>query len=426
MRRLSPFFVLYLCLMTMLTLGEGGALALFVKQVGAEKLPLYYGITAPITFAIVVFYIWFAERLANTTLFRLILYMSLLLFGVGALLIYGRTYWDNILHFHLINELAYGSLIVGRELSFSLILIHFGSYLQDFFKRDELIRYTSFIYSGGRFGGILGGGIVLLLSSGVGLLHFIDLYFVLGLTCFVLLAIISHHRKPKGLIADQKILIQQQEQDAGPTEISAPTMQSFWEYFKQSKLFLWVSMSTFFFILCRWALNFEYNRFFESYFPTAEAMGRFLGTYTMVAMAVGIVIQLLVIHRILDKLGVGKTFLTYGFVVLTGFMGFLVFPSIVTAVACRFIESELRLSYRNPVSILISNSFDRLHRKRARAFSLGLIIPLATLVASGLLLYLHSIPILLVIFQGAIVLLHLWSVYGTVHAYQVAEEDERE
>ena len=58
---------------------------------------------------------------------------------------------------------------------------------------------------------------------------------------------------------------------------------------------------------------------------------------------------------------------------------------LAVAVFARLVETELRFGLRNPIVQLITNKYSKLLRVRVRAWSLGAIVPLSTLVSSLLL-----------------------------------------
>src|SRR5439155_8676196 len=62
----------------------------------------------------------------------------------------------------------YGALLVTREVAFTLVLMHFGTYLQDYFSRDQLDRVLPVVYAGGRVGGLAGGAMLQWLSRPLG------------------------------------------------------------------------------------------------------------------------------------------------------------------------------------------------------------------------------------------------------------------
>jgi hypothetical protein len=139
------------------------------------------------------------------------------------------------------------------------------------------------------------------------------------------------------------------------------------------------------FMACRWMLNYQYSHFFDGHFDTALEMAQFLGRYTQIALAVSLVLQVFVVNRLIARFGVGRAHLIY-----TGFMGatmcFNLLPmTLPMAVFSRFVETELRFGLRNPTMQLLTNQFSRALRTRVRAWTMGVLVPVSTIAASGLI-----------------------------------------
>src|SRR2546421_237459 len=83
--------------------------------------------------------------------------------------------------------LLFGVLFVTREIAFTLVLMHFGTYLQDYFTRSELNRVLPVIYGGGRVGGIAGGWLLEHLSGTLGPLNVVPVFLGLCLACMAFL-----------------------------------------------------------------------------------------------------------------------------------------------------------------------------------------------------------------------------------------------
>ncbi|MEZ4575805.1 MAG: hypothetical protein R2857_12960 [Vampirovibrionales bacterium] len=139
------------------------------------------------------------------------------------------------------------------------------------------------------------------------------------------------------------------------------------------------------FIITRWFLNFEYNQFFGAHFTSAADYSRYLGWYTMAGMAVSLAVQLLFLNRWVARVGLGWCFSAYHMVLVAVVAAQLVRPSLLTATLARFVETDLRMGMRNPLNMMISNEFNRAWRPKVRTLSHGLAVPVATLVASGML-----------------------------------------
>jgi ATP/ADP translocase len=398
--RLRPFFLLYLLLFAALTLADGLGLSLFVQEVGAQHLPKAYAVIAVVNFLLVVWYFLRAGEAGDTLVFVLIIAGSLTLFLLSwfcARFLGARTF-------------AYGLLFVTREISLTMILLHFGTYLQDYFTRDEMNRVLAVIYAGGRVGGILGAVALENLSEPVGLM---DLVGGVALLCGLGLLMVGHIARwssPVPASADRP-------KDPAPTaagrtsaeEAARTSVPGFFRYVWTSRLLFWITGTSLFFMVCRWILNYQYSTFFDQYFaqlkfealleeffrgfseePTgreAEAMdmAQFLGRYTQIALAGSLVLQLFVVGRMVTWVGVRGTHLAYSFLVVAALACNLFPMTLAVAVFCRLVETELRFSLRNPVMQLITNQFSKPVRVRVRAWTLGMLIPVSTLAASALL-----------------------------------------
>ncbi len=361
-RRLAPYFGLYFAVFLMLAISDGVSLSLFVQRMGAERLPFYYGVTAVMNMAVMGVYLVLIARLSNLAMFRLILILTMLTFlgvwlAVGAA---GDTYHHPV----------YGLLFASREIAFTLVLMHFGTFLQDYFTRSELDRMLPIIYTGGRLGGMAGGALLGFFGQILGMLNFLPLAAGMAGLCLYLL------RRMETL----------------PFAPDTPTgngpenrWANLWPQMLRSRLMIWFFLSTFIFIICRWILNFEYNRYFENHFADADQMGVFLGWYMTAAMAVSLIVQLFFVNRLTAAIGLRGCLLLYTLLMAGTLSVNLLPPVLAIAVFSRFIETEFRIGFRNPIAMLITNRFEKAWRKQARAISMGMVIPLGTLVTSILL-----------------------------------------
>src|SRR5439155_9397801 len=105
----------------------GVALALFVKRVGSAALPGSYAAVAAANLVFIGTYAAFADRLGGPRTFALILGPTAAVFAAGWAAVRFAGGGDGWLT----------ALFVTREVAFTLVLMHFGTYLQDYFTRDE-------------------------------------------------------------------------------------------------------------------------------------------------------------------------------------------------------------------------------------------------------------------------------------------------
>src|SRR5437660_12446261 len=89
LRRLLPFFGLYLLLFAAFALADGLALTLFVKDVGGRALPGAYAVVALANLIVIGLYIAAAERFRSAAVFRMILAGNILVFGAAWIALHG-------------------------------------------------------------------------------------------------------------------------------------------------------------------------------------------------------------------------------------------------------------------------------------------------------------------------------------------------
>lgn len=383
--RLAPFFGLYVLLFAALTLADGLSLALFVQQVGAAQLPMFYGLTALANVVLIGAYLCCADRVSSPRMFAaIILGMSLLFFTCWVALRWfdGGAAWR-------------GLLFIGRETAYTLILLHFGTYLQDYFSRQELVRVLPVVYAGGRLGGIAGGWLLDRLSGWLPIYDLLLVMSALGLAALAVSVVTALRRErfdlPDDLLSDRGLAPPRSGNHSDIETAACHSVRGFVRFVRVSPLMFWITVTSFVFMLCRWMLNFQYNRFFELHFTDDVTMAQFLGRYTQVALTLSLVIQLVLLSRLVQWLGIKGVHLLYGVLLCGGLLLNLQPLTLAGAVYSRLVESELRFALRNPAAQLMTNLFSKRLRTRARSWTFGVLTPAATFSASMLLVALQRI-----------------------------------
>jgi ATP/ADP translocase len=378
LKRLLPFFALYFLVFCLLSMADGLSLALFVKRVGAASLPRYYALTAALNLAMIAVYVARAERFGSTKTFQLILAMTGATF-LGA--------WLSIEGFAGEAGRAYGLLFAAREVAYTLLVMHFGTFLQDYFTRVELNRVLMIVYAGGRFGGIAGGLALELIATHLGLSN--ALLACIGLSVITMVGVtftrraLSHVESPEDERSDAGLV---QGEDAESLERGAlRSIRGFLTFALRSPLVRWTSISSLVFMGARWVLNYQYNSYFELHFASDVELAAFMGRYTMIALTVSLVLQLFVMSRLVAAIGLKASNLVYAVLVSVSLGANAIHMGFGQAIASRALETELRFGMRNPVNQLIVNKLSKPLRVRVRAWSLGVLIPVATLMTSGAL-----------------------------------------
>jgi len=382
--RAAPFFLVYLLLFTALTIADGVAVSLFASRIGADRLPGWYSITAVLSLVMITAYLTQATRHSGGRVFGWILAAI----GVMLMTAWGAYRWRG-------GTAPLGMLFVTREIAMTMVLMHFGTFLQDYFLRSELNRILPIIYAGGRVGGIVGGGMLSWLSERIGTIQLVPVVVALMAAAWaailwigVFVAMRDEDDAPRGSGGQESGGGVVGQTVANQEPVVPSRMMSVRHFLGQvvsNPLLRWLTATTILFITCRWFLAYQYTSFFEKHFEDDVALAGFLGRYTQVALCVSLVLQLFVINRLVGWLGVSTTHTVYSVMVLGGLWGNLLFIGLPMAMASRFVESELRFGLRNPVNQMMVNRFTKKMRIVVRGWSLGWLIPAGTLIASAMI-----------------------------------------
>ena len=371
-RRTIAFGLLYFAIFSALTLLDGVAISMFVKRVGAEELPQYFGVIAIANLVAVGLYVPFAERFSSVRVF-VGLAAGLSLSCLGA-------WWC------LTDESAstafYGSLYAAREVFQALFLLHFGTFLQRFFSRKQLKQVMPLVYAGGRVGGMAGGAVLTHAGASLGLVNLLLVAAVVALWVAGGAVALSLRFRPADDARDDEAST---ALDARAQEFDRRARESargFFDALRRSPLLLWHSISGVAYIGCRYVLAFQYSTFFEGHFADEVELAAFLGVYAQVALGASLVLQLFLVTRLVRWVGLRGTQFGYAVCVMAALGLSAVHPTLAVAVFGRFVEQELRLGLRNPTNQLVLNFLSRPLRVRMRCWNAGVVTPVATMATS--------------------------------------------
>jgi len=364
--KLAFLWLLYLLFTAAYQLGDGINQTLFLKRVGVQFLPYMFALKAVLDVAVAVAYVPLAARLGNSRTLKLIL----LLAGVGALALwfptrqgYGFSY-----------PLLYGFV----EAVGTLIKIHWGVLLLDCYSQQAARRAFPLVYTGARVGAMAGGMILGPLARPLGLPNLLTICGGLYLATAALALRVDGYLQPRREDEHQRSLAR--ESAAGrvihlrqglSVGLRLPLLRA-------------IALSTAAMVLCRYGLRYIYSATFASAFGEAE-LAAFYGLYMAVANGASILVQGLVTSRLLIHAGVTVTNLIYALCVLGVYLTLGAWQGLAVAVVARLMENELKAAIKTPLSNLFYGALPPQQRAAGRAFNLGLVVPLFTVVASLIL-----------------------------------------
>lgn len=357
--RLVPFFVLYAVLFTALTMADGLALTLFLGRVGADRLPLCYGLTAIGSMVAVGGSIRLARHRSVPGVFQTIL------MGGGCVFLIAWAAGLGLLG-DAPRLAAPAVFFATREVVLVMVLAHFGTFLQEYFTRVELNRILPIVYAGGRFGGLVGGGALEHLGPALGVLQLAPLVSTLMFAGALAVTTLARRLPPA----------------PDDTIATTPDPANTSGGLTRSSLFRWLVISSGLFMMIRWFLNYEYNHFFDHHFTSEAELAAFLGRYTQWALLASFVVQLLIVNRLVRFVGLRGAIGVTVLLLLLGMGRNLWELTLLAAVWSRLLESELRFGLRNPINQLVTNQFSRADRLRVRAWTIGALNPVAALIGS--------------------------------------------
>ncbi|MFQ5894457.1 MAG: Npt1/Npt2 family nucleotide transporter [Nitrospinota bacterium] len=374
--RLGLHFSLYFLLGVQFVLGLSTSESLFLAEVGPRFLPYMYILNAFLVIAVSSVYVMFADKVENGPLFVGVLACFLLaLLGVRLLIALGIAAYGI--------PLAY-PLLYSLYVAFTAIVVtHFGAFLSDYYDTLESKRLFPLIYSGARFGGILGGlslPVALRLVGGADNLLLLWMGFLLAAMGVVVVA----ERRSAGRKLTQR---------PKGKKVKGGKLDNIAEGFRflSTSPYLRVfALFTFLLVLMRYLLDYQYSVIFRQTFPAKDELAAFYGLFGGVGSALAMVIQIFFTPRLIQRFGVGTANLVYPFTTALSFLALTAHFGFYSAILGRFNKTSLQESIRNPLNTLMYNAIPANIRGRTRAFTAGFVVPAASVLAGLTLLPFRS------------------------------------
>ena len=356
--------LLYGCVGGAVAVGDATVQSVFVARAGADALPhvlLARALISPLL-------AWLYARLARPRSAEGVM--------IGVTLLAGAA------------EIGCRFLMLGHEtgplLSYvihdalgSVVTVHWGVYLLSRLPGDGALRGAPAIYAAARLGAALAGAALAPLVSvqavPIGMFLAGALYLGAGVTA----RFVSHEaegaRPSEPTDETRAHVAPTDEEDVRPSV--RPERQRGLRMLLESPLLAALAASTAVMVAVRFALRYQQQSMLEA-LPEAE-LATLLAYYTIAANVLGGVLQVLLLGRVLRRLGLGATNGIYAIFALAT-QAFLVFvPGVPSALVARFTDNELKHSLKTPLSTLFYDAFAPSDRGAARALVLGVVSPVA-------------------------------------------------
>ncbi len=370
-------FFFYFLSGTQFVVGISVSESLFLREIGFQYLPYMYIFNAAVVMAISTFYVSFADRIDNAKLFVLILSLYLVII----LTVRGLIFLD--IRF-LGVKIAY-PLLHATYVSFvAMVVTHFGAFIADYYDTLESKRLYPLIYSGARIGGILCGLGLPFIVGAVGGSNNLIFFWAASMGASMLIVGVIRARfvplteaaaRPRG----KKLKVS-----------TAENMREGLRYIRQSRFLQVFAIFTLALIILRYFMEFEYSIIFQATFPEKDRLTAFYGVFAGVASIFALGIQLFLTPRLIQKLGVGLSNIVYPFSTAASFLALALSFSFLPALYMRFNKTSLQESLRNPLHNLLYNAVPLNLRGRSRAFIVGFVGPLGSVIGGLILIVSRS------------------------------------
>jgi hypothetical protein len=361
-KSLLPFAVLYFFLFTILTLADGLSTALFLSKLGPDYIARVYVSSACLNFIFIAIYVRIVESFSSALILRVI---------VAALMLsYLPLPWMSTSENLLILLYPYAL----REVFYTLVLIHFGNFITDYFSREELVRVLPLSYSGGRLGGLLGAALLSTLPVILPVEYLSFAIAILALFSIGCMFFIDRHHT-------STLTTTNNSQENGPQ-----ASNSILANFKTNPYLRYLVIMSFSFMLLRWLTQYLHFVATHQFYTSKEDIALFIGHYTLISVSLAFFFQLLLFNRLVKRVGLRVSHSIYNLLLLScPIFAMFFFGQFWLLIWMRFIENEFRFSLRNPLTQLFINRLNSPLRRRTRAITMGLINPIGVLTASALI-----------------------------------------
>jgi HEAT repeat protein/CRP-like cAMP-binding protein len=402
-----------------LTWGETIADALFLSRLGVENLPVLFVLEAVITIIALAIFSAFADRIRDD-----VLLIAILLLGALSVLL------SRILAGIGQESLAFPMLYLASRVIRDVFNVQFWTYVNGFYDTRSAKRIIPVIATAARIAGAIAGLSMPIITSLFS--QAVDVSFA-WISTLILMAIMVWSM-PR-LLRDQAPSPASRASQKQGSGIGAylNNIREGYGFVAKSPFLRWMAASTLLLIVLTTLITFQGSAIFVAELKDEKVIADYLGTLTGITNLVMLPIQLFLLGRLVQRLGLGTANLIYPLSLL-GICGSLIlFPrALFSAAAQHFARTTYRTAFRNTLDNLMYNAVPLRVKGRARAFIGGLVMPIGTIIGGGLLLLrplLPQIPWLLPTLIGAFALAYAFSAFVLRRQYaralvsMLAQED---
>ena len=356
--------VLYLAVGLGMAIGRSSSDALLFKRFGVEYLPHMLFLTSVLLVIFSAAYAEFTDRMHPARMFKYVVSLT----GIFLLATWGAMQGGD-------GKIAFAVYFLGYGVISEILVVHFNLYVSGFLDISQSKRLSPLINASSRLGGVVGGVSIGLLSSRFPTEHMALVWVLTLVVAFLLIA--AYHRgeqRPRTKIRSLK-------KQAKPF---AQIREGF-EFARHSSLLQIAGLGLFAMIVLISVQDYLVSTILTRHFRDERDLAAFFGWFFAFTNFMVLLLQMLVANRLLHRFGLKVVSLIYPWSTAASFALLSLSASFIPAVIGRFNYTGMGPAFRNPAANLFYNALPDYMQGRARALSIGLILPLG-LAVSGLLL----------------------------------------
>ena len=357
---------LYLVIGLGLALGRSSSDALFFKRFGVQYLPHMLFLTSILLVFFSAIYAEFVDRVRPWRMFQ-VMFLAIGVF-LAADWVFMRMGDARI---------AFALYFLGYGVISELIIVHFNLYVSGFLDTLQYKRLSPLISAGSRLGSVCGG---LLLGFGGAFWPTENVAVAWAALALVgLTAVLYRHRTERGAGAATP----PRKRHRKPFSDIREGMR----FARSSALLQVTGVGVFIMIVLVSMQDYLVSTILTAHFHDERSLAAFFGWFFAATNAAVLLLQLLTTNRLLQRFGLKTVNLIFPWSTIASFALLSVSATFIPALISRFNYMGMLPAFRNPVANLFYSALPAYMQGRARALSIGLILPLG-LAAAGILLML--------------------------------------
>ncbi len=377
--RFLLIYLIYFVALTGMKWGEPVVEAAFLEQVGVDFLPWAFIINATFSIIASAIYTGFADRVDNTKLL-IALFMFSGLGIIAGLVLLG---WNLVI-------ITYPLLFLILNVPLlDIFNVHWPIYVNGFYDTQSAKRIIPLLASGARVAGIVAGLTLPFLNrffSPAGIIFIWLIMLVIAALTAWLMPYLLKEQTTEGDKAGYAGL-----SPVAPSTSYLNNIRAGFRYVYQSSFLRWLALAALLTFILLQLINYQALQILRNELQTTEDISNFIGRLNAIGNLIALPLQLFLLNRLIGRIGLGSTSLIFptGTLAVSGALALV--QNIPTAALGYVNRTTFRTTFRNPIDNLLYNAVPLRVKGRARAFIVGLIVPVGSLIG-GLLLLVPIVP----------------------------------